>query len=66
MPNGRDTQSDCNSAWATDEHVASRDYAVDLRAAGEEHKPRNVQVDLTEVAPGNFGIKLHGADGVIR
>ena len=32
---------------------------------GEEHEPRNVQVDLTEVAPGAFAIKLRSADGVI-
>jgi hypothetical protein len=32
---------------------------------GEEHEPKNVQVDLTEVAPGAFAIKLRSADGVI-
>ena len=32
---------------------------------GEDYEPRNVQVDLTEVAPGAFAIKLRSADGVI-
>jgi hypothetical protein len=32
---------------------------------GEEDEPKNVQVDLTEVEPGAFAIKLRSADGVI-
>jgi hypothetical protein len=32
---------------------------------GEDYEPRNVQVDLMEVAPGAFAIKLRSADGVI-
>ena len=32
---------------------------------GEEHEPRNVQVDLTEVAPSIVEIQLRSSDGVI-
>ena len=32
---------------------------------GEEHEPRNVQVELEQLASGGGGIRLHGPDGVI-
>ena len=32
---------------------------------GKDYEPMNMQVDLTELAPGAFAIKLRSADGVI-
>ena len=35
------------------------------RKLGEEHEPRNVQVELEQLASGGGGIRLRGPDGVI-